>query len=110
MRLFGLVVGGKHIFGMYSLIFVQFFVYMLLNDFDGLGLGQQVDDADNDGSDSWAHEIDDDVLKKLNDACLQQDYICLFDHHLKVGPFAWNVAFPVVHNDGEKSLCAAIVD
>lgn len=107
---FWLVVGGKHILGMQSLIFVQFLVDALLNNFDGLSLCQQINDADDDGSDSWANKIDDNVFKKLNDACLQQDHICLFDHHLEVGPFAWNNVIPVVHNDGQKCLCAALVD
>lgn len=97
---FWLVGGGKHILGVFSLIFVQFLVDALLNGLNGLSLCQQINYADDNGSDSWANKIDDDVFKKLNDACLQQYHICLFHHHLEVGPFTCNNAFPVVCNEG----------
>lgn len=41
------VVGGKYIFGMDSLVLVQFFVDTFLNGLNSLGLSQQVNEADN---------------------------------------------------------------
>ena len=55
---------------------------MLLYFLNSPVLAYQVDDADNDGTDSWGNAISDDVLNKLNEAGLLQDYKNFLDHHI----------------------------